>query len=583
MSNGFVYGEFINLDKVLYYLWNISRTFANFLVVWLVLYHIITEHVIQTFNSSNLIKYITKMIGAIILINISWFGIGAVIDISTILTSTASSLSSSYIASDNNGLRDTMRLSMERNHTKYRQTINLGNKLCSTDKITDLNYKNEDANTPLSDIDELLDKILPNENSISWPLLYLGIGVLQLQDYLHNSNNPNAIIDNLFVISMRLAITLLFTISLILLIVVNIFRLVAIRFAVAFWPILIILLINKQEKLLWDISEKFSPSTIGKAIFAPVVATGLMSIGLIVIVMMQWFLQFNNNIRRWDTYINASAQGSRIGVDNIFDTTLAGDILGPNTGDLIKNTFTNILLIVFTLFILYGITTILSSFLSKGFGWKTIESISNLSKSALGAIRIPSPAWGTISLWAAKTYANNKISSFTNRLNPNNSEEMTAVQNRMRDMIWLERQLYPNDYKELTKLTQLFNQKKWLSWDDYTTLKRHAKDLISKWSYQKRNISISNMQGIPWALEGFLRNLSTNETGLWIFGSNITNNKLQSWKEWDTVEQFIQTNYQANKNFFNMIYEDLGGDASSIQSNNGKGFWDQAIRWKKEE
>jgi hypothetical protein len=33
MTNGFVYGEFMNLDKVLYYLWNMSRTFANFLIV----------------------------------------------------------------------------------------------------------------------------------------------------------------------------------------------------------------------------------------------------------------------------------------------------------------------------------------------------------------------------------------------------------------------------------------------------------------------------------------------------------------------------------------------------------------------
>ena len=43
MTNGLTYGEFLNLDKVLYYLWNISRTFANFLVVGLLLFNIIKD------------------------------------------------------------------------------------------------------------------------------------------------------------------------------------------------------------------------------------------------------------------------------------------------------------------------------------------------------------------------------------------------------------------------------------------------------------------------------------------------------------------------------------------------------------
>ena len=37
MGNGFVYGEFFNLDKILYFLRNLSRTFANFLVVVLII------------------------------------------------------------------------------------------------------------------------------------------------------------------------------------------------------------------------------------------------------------------------------------------------------------------------------------------------------------------------------------------------------------------------------------------------------------------------------------------------------------------------------------------------------------------
>jgi hypothetical protein len=43
MGNGFLYGEFINLDKVLYFLRNMSRTFANFLVVGLIIAELIKQ------------------------------------------------------------------------------------------------------------------------------------------------------------------------------------------------------------------------------------------------------------------------------------------------------------------------------------------------------------------------------------------------------------------------------------------------------------------------------------------------------------------------------------------------------------
>ena len=70
----------------------------------------------------------------------------------------------------------------------------------------------------------------------------------------------------------------MFTFVLIVLVVVNIFRLVTIWFAVAFGPILILLHLNDQQKLLKDIGEKFSPSNIAKAIFAPVIAVAMLSL-----------------------------------------------------------------------------------------------------------------------------------------------------------------------------------------------------------------------------------------------------------------------------------------------------------------
>lgn len=582
MGNGFVYGEFMNLDKVLYYLWNLSRTFANFLIVGLLLYKIIWDSLWWKLDQSEIVKYIIKMVGWVILINASWFIIGAMVDISTILTSSVASLPSTYIASDGGNIRDTIALSMGKNINQTKQTINLSTPLCSTKPITTVTSKTNNWEPVQPETTEqLLDKILPNDNSISWPLLYLGVSVLRIQDYLRNSNNPNSYIDNLFVIGVRLTITIAFTFSLILLIVVNIFRLVTIWFAVAFWPILIILILNKQTELLWDIWKKFSIDSIARAIFSPVLAVGMMSLWLIVIIIMQWFLQLKTNIERGDAYISSSAQGSRIGVSNIFDTTIAGDILWKDTGDMVKNTFTNILLIVFTLFILYGITNLLSAFLAKWVGWSTIESITKLWKSALWGLKIIPTTQGPISLGGAKKAAERMSWGFERWLNRKLQDQETALGNRFNDMVGIERALYPKDYAELTRLTkELWKTDSPVNGTSYSNLKTQINNVITKWKYNERAISISAMQEIPNALEAFLKNIAKNKippSKFW-WSSSIP---LEERKEWTTVQQFIEANYAKNKDFFNMIYEDLWWDSTNINRNSGKWFWDKPMQWKK--
>jgi 1,4-dihydroxy-2-naphthoate octaprenyltransferase len=92
----------------------------------------------------------------------------------------------------------------------------------------------------------------------------------------------------LFVIGTRIGITILFVIALVVLVIINIFRIVAIWFFVAFAPLLILLqFADKEKSYQTGLLTKFSISNIVKAIFAPVIAVGLMSIGLIVVVVMQ--------------------------------------------------------------------------------------------------------------------------------------------------------------------------------------------------------------------------------------------------------------------------------------------------------
>ncbi len=589
MGNWFVYGEFINLDKVLYYLRNISRTFANFLIVGLLLKKIILDSLGWKLNGSEIVKYVvTKLIVGVICINLSWFAVGAIVDVSTILTSAVASLPSTYIASNGKVIKETISQSIGKYYNgKPQQTIDLSLSLCDTTKpISETGYADgadKTANPP--SIDEILDKILPDENSVSGPLLYLGIGVIQVQNFLHNTNDPNAISDNLFVISVRVAIIFAFFFSLVLLTVVNIFRLVSIWLVVAFGPILIILYLSDEKELLNKLGDKFSPTSIIKAIFAPVIAVGLMSIGLIVIVIMQSFLQLKTNVEWGDSYISSSAQGSRIGVSNIFDTTIAGDILWTGVGENIKNTFTNILLIIFTLFILYGITTILSSFLSQWFWWSTVKNIAEFGKKLPGGlIKIPTAA-GPVSLSAASERYTTKKKKFKNQFNTQSQEQEVALQNMMRKSMGLKPIPSPKDYKELTDYANAFkNGKKVFTANDYTTLQSHIANVMKKTEYYGEQMSISSMQWISTALEIFLKNIATNKVPLhklWFSWDTI----LEERKDGDSIQKFIETNYSKNtdtKKFFNKIYEDLWWNSTQLKSD-GRDFWTGNMKWKTQE
>jgi hypothetical protein len=102
MSNDLVYGSVFGLDNVLWRIWNLMRTFANFTIgfgfLWLVL-----QEVFQ-FGNGDPQKLLSSKIGNFLLagvgINVSRFVIGALLDISTILISTIGSFPGIFLSSD---------------------------------------------------------------------------------------------------------------------------------------------------------------------------------------------------------------------------------------------------------------------------------------------------------------------------------------------------------------------------------------------------------------------------------------------------------------------------------------------------
>ena len=87
MDNSLVYGEIFGLDAALFKFWSIMKNFANFalgfIFVWSILKYIFD---MKSGKGTNPKDLIVKLLIASIGINTSWFILGALIDLSTVLT-----------------------------------------------------------------------------------------------------------------------------------------------------------------------------------------------------------------------------------------------------------------------------------------------------------------------------------------------------------------------------------------------------------------------------------------------------------------------------------------------------------------
>lgn len=89
LDNSWVYGSFLHLDASLWSLWNIMKNFANFALWFFVLYAIV-KNIFYAFKDNNdewsPLSVIKKTLIAGVLIQMSWFLMAVMIDLSTILT-----------------------------------------------------------------------------------------------------------------------------------------------------------------------------------------------------------------------------------------------------------------------------------------------------------------------------------------------------------------------------------------------------------------------------------------------------------------------------------------------------------------
>lgn len=328
MSNSFVYWEFINLDEILRQWRNIMKNFANFALWFMVIFYIFKGMFSQEWVAAWFKDKIVKILIAVVSIQASWFLFAAVVDVSTILTASISSLSSQVIYWDNdlqNQYKSTLSNVMNVKYTvKYDPNKN-------TNPWSDF----EQSNLNPQESQELMDSLLPSSDNLSGPFLFMWLSIFEFQNF----TNPWADLelwkanweDVLSSVTLNLVLILFFSVMMALLFIFNLFRVLVLRVIIPFMPIIILLWAfdkDMAEKLWWITDLK----NILLLIFKPVFYVLFMSIAMIVLILTHQMLSDRNYTRTLNNMetvkvTNVAAQGqeeasSTMEVENLFRFTL---------------------------------------------------------------------------------------------------------------------------------------------------------------------------------------------------------------------------------------------------------------------
>lgn len=304
MTNGLIYWEAFKLDSYLWKIWQMIRNLVNFAIGFYFLYCIL-RYILSPSKDIVPQKIIKQSLIGGVLIQMSWFIVMILVDLSTILTATVASLPQQVVAQSQN-LQTTLKVINQNN-----LFAGLSGKVMVCDLWENNFRKNckkvdRDASSGTGVDDQMLfDMMWPKSDDLSGPLMWLGFSVFRIQNALDEDNREYkgvSCVDKVFKEVFQFAVwgvwVLLFGLSLVVLMITLVVRLAYLRIVVALSPLVVFLRSFKDSagfKWLSKSLDILSPERIFKIIFHPVYYCLLISLMFIVILILQSFLKVQNS------------------------------------------------------------------------------------------------------------------------------------------------------------------------------------------------------------------------------------------------------------------------------------------------
>lgn len=406
MTNDMVYGSFLHLDSTLWTLWNIMKNFANFTLWFLVLYAIVRNMLAgplgmedKTWSPINVIK---KTLIAGVLIQMSWFFMGAVVDMSTIMTSAIGSFPSQFIASN-----AKFRWNIQNNLRGLKK----GNITFNPDDPKELVKwtPEEDSSFEEDDLNKLMDTLMPSYDSVSGPLLFLGLSVFEFNDFDKYTNlsfsgsgstNWSDIILSLW---LNAIVLLFFSLMMFFIFILNLFRLIILWIVIPLTPIIVLLHVFKlTDKLWWDsawinLKEILGIKNILMLVFKPVIMVWSLSLILVILVLLQNVISPNKDgsVALWSHW-NVSIESVNVWTKEkpLYDSTMKSDWIMEFSMTWFKDTIAGLIVYFFWLFLIYFLVKMT---INKGTGiWfidKSMEWLMNTVESFAKNLPVIPIAW----------------------------------------------------------------------------------------------------------------------------------------------------------------------------------------------
>jgi len=286
MVNDMIYWWFLHLDTTLWTLRNVIKNFANF-VLWFMLIWTVLKNLFTVWDMSGPLKIIKKSVIAWVLIQMSWFLLWAVIDISTIATSAIWAFPSQFMT-QNNEYSNNIRKKLNNMENK---TIVFDPKENFEDMLVIKPKEWQSINTE-EDVDSVIDTIMPTYNSVWWPLIFIWAAFFDLLDVDYSYTSWS---DMFIDVWMGFVLTILYTIMMFFLFLFNFLRMATLWIVIPAMPFVILGTVFEMKKLdaIWW--WLFKIWNILKLIFKPVLMVWVLSLLFIIMMFIKWVMWANGN------------------------------------------------------------------------------------------------------------------------------------------------------------------------------------------------------------------------------------------------------------------------------------------------
>lgn len=400
MSNAFVYGEFMNFDVYLRQMRNISKNFANLAIGFMFLYYIL-KFVFQSeeVTGNEIGKKIGWFLLAWVMIQASWFMMGALLDIEQIATSAMGALPG-LVIQDNNTRWQNMTKAMGSAGVLGK---NLQLKKKESTNPTYLVYdRSEDAQWINTGTNSTLDAILPSHDTLSWPLYFIWFAIFQFQSYSEVPVDPSLTLKDLSrmftATGIKFLVLTAFVVMMLILFIVNIIRIAYLWMIIALAPLIVLYIVLKKVLGIDlgsssdGIMSKINIQTILAYIFQPTIIITFMGLMLIAVTALwQGMGPVNTTVQEyWFAINNTGVSHATFELETKWD-------LFSTIGDSSKGIFKNLIILGLVFALLLGIIVLSASSLKIKFIENIAESLGKtIAKIPMIPMRSAGQAWNNI-------------------------------------------------------------------------------------------------------------------------------------------------------------------------------------------